>query len=98
MPGVSQLPLIGQAMGAVLGTTFTFYRQRAEEEPRCGSRIRRKSKFALVGGDQLDKVAEEADPTDYGVQPDETQQWENYLGPRKAIDVRKDGPSRSQPF
>ncbi|KAF5008589.1 hypothetical protein FDECE_5141 [Fusarium decemcellulare] len=38
-----------------------------------GARIRRKSKYAFVESDRLDKVDEEADPTDYGVQPDETQ-------------------------
>ncbi|KAM0437473.1 hypothetical protein ACHAPT_001835 [Fusarium lateritium] len=38
-----------------------------------GAHIRRKSKYALVEADQLEKVDEEADPTDYGVEPDETQ-------------------------
>ncbi|KAM0563878.1 hypothetical protein ACHAPJ_000084 [Fusarium lateritium] len=38
-----------------------------------GARIRKKSKYALVEHDQIEKMDEEADPTDYGVQPDETQ-------------------------
>ncbi|KAF4457858.1 hypothetical protein F53441_297 [Fusarium austroafricanum] len=38
-----------------------------------GARIRKKSKYAVVEPDQMDKVDEEADPTDYGVQSDETQ-------------------------
>ncbi|KAF4998107.1 hypothetical protein FGRMN_3404 [Fusarium graminum] len=38
-----------------------------------GARIRRKSRYALVDPDQMDKMDEEADPTDYGVQDDETQ-------------------------
>ncbi|EXL48964.1 hypothetical protein FOCG_09525 [Fusarium oxysporum f. sp. radicis-lycopersici 26381] len=38
-----------------------------------GARIRRKSKYALVEPDQMEKMDEEADPTDYGVQAEETQ-------------------------
>jgi hypothetical protein len=38
-----------------------------------GARIRRKSKYALIEPDQMDKMDEEADPTDYGVQDGETQ-------------------------
>ncbi|KAF4977618.1 hypothetical protein FZEAL_5879 [Fusarium zealandicum] len=38
-----------------------------------GARIRKKSKYALVEPEQMAKVDEEADPTDYGVEPDETQ-------------------------
>ncbi|KAF4947193.1 hypothetical protein FSARC_14029 [Fusarium sarcochroum] len=37
-----------------------------------GARIRKKSKYALVEPDQMAKLDEEADPTDYGVGPDET--------------------------
>lgn len=57
--------LIGGVATLLALIPFVFY--------RYGSRIRRKSKYALVDGDQLEKVDEEADPTDYGVQPDETQ-------------------------
>ncbi|KAF4338869.1 major facilitator superfamily transporter [Fusarium beomiforme] len=38
-----------------------------------GARIRRKSKYALAEPDQMEKMDEEADPTDYGVQAEETQ-------------------------
>ncbi|KLO94531.1 mfs-multidrug-resistance transporter [Fusarium fujikuroi] len=38
-----------------------------------GARIRRKSKYALVEPGQMEKMDEEADPTDYGVQAEETQ-------------------------
>ncbi|KAJ4173451.1 hypothetical protein NW754_012454 [Fusarium falciforme] len=57
--------LIGGVATLLALIPFVFY--------KYGSRIRRKSKYALVDSDQLEKVDEEADPTDYGVQPDETQ-------------------------
>ena len=38
-----------------------------------GASIRKKSKYALVEPEQMDKMDEEADPTDYGVGADETQ-------------------------
>ncbi|KPA42861.1 polyamine transporter 1 [Fusarium langsethiae] len=38
-----------------------------------GARIRKKSKYALVEPDQMEKLDEEADPTDYGVEAEETQ-------------------------
>ncbi|KAJ4196453.1 hypothetical protein NW755_001239 [Fusarium falciforme] len=57
--------LIGGVATLLALIPFVFY--------KYGPRIRRKSKYALVDGDQLEKVDEEADPTDYGVQPDETQ-------------------------
>ncbi|KAM0391097.1 hypothetical protein ACHAQC_007277 [Fusarium culmorum] len=38
-----------------------------------GARIRKKSNYALVEPDQMDKLDEEADPTDYGVDAEETQ-------------------------
>ncbi|KAI8683886.1 MFS domain-containing protein [Fusarium keratoplasticum] len=57
--------LIGGVATLLALIPFVFY--------KYGSRIRRKSKYALVDGGQLEKVDEEADPTDYGVQPDETQ-------------------------
>ncbi|KAI8724854.1 MFS domain-containing protein [Fusarium sp. LHS14.1] len=57
--------LIGGVATLLAFIPFIFY--------HYGSRIRRKSKYALVDGDKLEKVDEEADPTDYGVKPDETQ-------------------------
>ncbi|WXC41716.1 hypothetical protein QX201_001503 [Fusarium graminearum] len=38
-----------------------------------GARIRKKSNYALVEPDKMDKLDEEADPTDYGVDAEETQ-------------------------
>ncbi|KAG8675421.1 hypothetical protein FPOAC1_001400 [Fusarium poae] len=38
-----------------------------------GARIRKKSKYALVEPDQMEKLDEEADPTDYGVEAEESQ-------------------------